>query len=112
MGIEAKAGYLAPEWQKNALVSVKADTYSFGIVLLEIVCCRSRQLGELDYCITFDYSRCTVQDPRMGQKLETDPRVGCMFLVDNLRLPLVAPDSIAVATIVVSSIPSLVLWHA
>jgi serine/threonine protein kinase len=33
--------YLAPEWQKNALISVKTDTYSFGIMLLEIVCCRS-----------------------------------------------------------------------
>ncbi|XP_062147776.1 G-type lectin S-receptor-like serine/threonine-protein kinase LECRK1 [Alnus glutinosa] len=33
--------YLAPEWKKNALISVKADIYSFGIVLLEIVCCRS-----------------------------------------------------------------------
>ena len=41
MGIEATTGYLAPEWQKNALISVKLDTYSFGIVLLEIVCCRS-----------------------------------------------------------------------
>ncbi|KAB1223476.1 G-type lectin S-receptor-like serine/threonine-protein kinase RLK1 [Morella rubra] len=33
--------YWAPEQQKNALISEKADTYSFGIVLLEIVCCRS-----------------------------------------------------------------------
>ncbi|XP_010093828.2 G-type lectin S-receptor-like serine/threonine-protein kinase LECRK1 [Morus notabilis] len=33
-------GYFAPEWQKNALISVKADIYSFGIVLLETVCCR------------------------------------------------------------------------
>lgn len=33
-------GYFAPEWQKNALISVKADIYSFGIVLLEIICCR------------------------------------------------------------------------
>ncbi|KAF5481233.1 hypothetical protein F2P56_001901 [Juglans regia] len=32
--------YFAPEWQKNALISAKADTYSFGILLLEIVCCR------------------------------------------------------------------------
>ena len=31
-----------------------------------------------------------------------------MFLVDNLRLPLVAPIPVAV----VSSIPSLALWHA
>jgi hypothetical protein len=33
--------YLAPEWKRNAMISVKADAYSFGIVLLEIVCCRS-----------------------------------------------------------------------
>ena len=34
-----------------------------------------------------------------------------MFLVANLRLPLVAPISVA-ATAAVSSIPSLALWHA
>ena len=34
-----------------------------------------------------------------------------MFLVDNLRLPLVAPVSVVV-TVVVSSIPFLALWHA
>ncbi|XP_050386002.1 G-type lectin S-receptor-like serine/threonine-protein kinase LECRK3 [Argentina anserina] len=37
---QVRRGYLAPEWQNNALISVKADIYSFGIVLLEIVCCR------------------------------------------------------------------------
>ena len=47
----------------------------------------------------------------MGQELGTGPRVGRMFLVDNLRLPFVAPVSVA-ATIAVSSIPSLALWHA
>ena len=47
----------------------------------------------------------------MGQELGTGPRVGHMFPVDNLRLPLVAPISIAVAT-TVSSIPSLAFWHA
>ncbi|XP_050292260.1 G-type lectin S-receptor-like serine/threonine-protein kinase LECRK4 isoform X2 [Quercus robur] len=40
MGIEATSEYSAPEWQKNALISVKADIYSFGVLLLEIVCCR------------------------------------------------------------------------
>ena len=34
-----------------------------------------------------------------------------MFPVDNLHLPLVAPVSVA-AVVVVSSIPSLALWHA
>lgn len=32
--------YLTPEWQKDAPVSVKLDIYSFGMVLLEIVCRR------------------------------------------------------------------------
>ncbi|KAE7998296.1 hypothetical protein FH972_002854 [Carpinus fangiana] len=42
VGDERTAGYfyLAPEWKLNAFISIKADIYSFGIVLLEIVCCR------------------------------------------------------------------------
>ena len=65
-------------------------------------------LAELGYRIIFDYFGCIVQDPRTGQELGTGPRVGRMFPMDNLRLPLVAPVSVAV----VSSIPSLTLWHA
>ena len=34
-----------------------------------------------------------------------------MFPVDNLRLPLIAPVSVAAAA-AISSIPSLALWHA
>ncbi|KAJ9704002.1 hypothetical protein PVL29_005333 [Vitis rotundifolia] len=39
-GVRGTRGYLAPEWQKNIPISVKADIYSYGIVLLELVCCR------------------------------------------------------------------------
>ena len=46
----------------------------------------------------------------MGQEFGTGPRVGRMFPVDNLRLPLVAPVSIA-AVAAISSVPSLALWH-
>ena len=69
------------------------------------------KLDELGYRIIFDYFWCIVQDPRMGQELGIGPRVGQMFPVDNLRLPLVAPISV-VAIAAVSSIPSLALWHA
>ena len=69
------------------------------------------QLAELGYRIIFDYSGCIVQDPRTRQELGTGLRVGHMFPVDNLRLPLVAPISVA-TTAVVSSIHSLALWHA
>ncbi|MFQ6647488.1 hypothetical protein Gotur_020713, partial [Gossypium turneri] len=34
------AWYSAPEWQNSALLSVKVDVYSFGVILLEIICCR------------------------------------------------------------------------
>lgn len=40
-GDDGTSRYLAPEWQKDdASVSVKADIYSFGVVLLEIICRR------------------------------------------------------------------------
>ena len=57
------------------------------------------------------YFGCIVQDPRTGQELGTGPRVGCMFPMDNLHLPLVALVSVAAAA-AASSIPSLALWHA
>ncbi|KAL4610520.1 hypothetical protein ACB092_08G056100 [Castanea dentata] len=38
--IRGTRGYIAPEWQKSLPISVKADVYSYGIVFLEIVCCR------------------------------------------------------------------------
>lgn len=39
-GIRGTKGYVAPEWHKRMPVTVKADVYSYGIVLLEILCCR------------------------------------------------------------------------
>ena len=33
-------GYIAPEWHKNMAITVKVDVYSFGVMLLEIICCR------------------------------------------------------------------------
>ncbi|KAK3419198.1 hypothetical protein EUGRSUZ_H04927, partial [Eucalyptus grandis] len=38
--IRGTRGYVAPEWHKKLPVTVKADVYSFGIMLLEIICCR------------------------------------------------------------------------
>ncbi|KAF8036717.1 hypothetical protein BT93_C2432 [Corymbia citriodora subsp. variegata] len=33
-------GYLAPEWFRNMPISSKVDVYSFGILLVELICCR------------------------------------------------------------------------
>ncbi|KAF3449146.1 hypothetical protein FNV43_RR09874 [Rhamnella rubrinervis] len=39
-GIRGTKGYVAPEWFRNMPVTNKVDVYSYGIVLLEIICCR------------------------------------------------------------------------
>jgi hypothetical protein len=38
--IRGTRGYVAPEWHRKLPITVKADVYSYGIVLLEIICCR------------------------------------------------------------------------
>ncbi|KAI3414759.1 Receptor-like serine/threonine-protein kinase [Psidium guajava] len=38
--IRGTRGYVAPEWFRNMPITMKVDVYSFGILLLEIICCR------------------------------------------------------------------------
>ncbi|KAL5555692.1 hypothetical protein UlMin_037928 [Ulmus minor] len=46
-GIRGTRGYVAPEWHRRLPITVKADVYSFGIVLLEIICCRKNVIWDL-----------------------------------------------------------------
>ncbi|CAL5028629.1 unnamed protein product [Urochloa decumbens] len=39
-GIRGTRGYVAPEWFKSTGITAKVDVYSFGVILLELVCCR------------------------------------------------------------------------
>ncbi|KAL5555696.1 hypothetical protein UlMin_037932 [Ulmus minor] len=45
-GIRGTRGYVAPEWHRKLPITVKADVYSFGIVLLEIICCRKNVIWD------------------------------------------------------------------
>ncbi|RWR77826.1 G-type lectin S-receptor-like serine/threonine-protein kinase LECRK3 [Cinnamomum micranthum f. kanehirae] len=38
--IRGTKGYVAPEWFKKMAITAKVDVYSFGVMLLEIICCR------------------------------------------------------------------------
>ncbi|KAI3716817.1 hypothetical protein L1987_67986 [Smallanthus sonchifolius] len=49
-GVRGTRGYLAPEWHKNTLITTKVDIYSFGVVLLEILCCT----GDMEMDISCD----------------------------------------------------------
>ncbi|KAL5560350.1 hypothetical protein UlMin_036561 [Ulmus minor] len=39
-GVRGTRGFVAPEWHKNFPITAKVDVFSFGIVLLVIICCR------------------------------------------------------------------------
>ncbi|XP_039163846.1 G-type lectin S-receptor-like serine/threonine-protein kinase LECRK3 [Eucalyptus grandis] len=39
--VRGTRGYVAPEWFRNLPITVKVDVYSFGVLLLEIISCRS-----------------------------------------------------------------------
>ncbi|KAL5560354.1 hypothetical protein UlMin_036565 [Ulmus minor] len=39
-GVRGTRGFVAPEWHKNFPITSKVDVFSFGIVLLVIICCR------------------------------------------------------------------------
>ncbi|XP_060196673.1 G-type lectin S-receptor-like serine/threonine-protein kinase LECRK3 [Lycium barbarum] len=47
--IRGTRGYVAPEWFRNCLVTVKVDVYSFGVLLLEIITCRKCLKDEESY---------------------------------------------------------------
>ncbi|CAL5359763.1 unnamed protein product [Camellia sinensis] len=57
--IRGTRGYVAPEWFKNVPVTVKVDVYSFGVMLLEIICCRKHvavEYGEEERAILTDWA--------------------------------------------------------
>ncbi|KAL3747778.1 hypothetical protein ACJRO7_016568 [Eucalyptus globulus] len=47
-GVRGTRGYLAPEWFRNMPISGKVDVYSFGILLLELICCRKNYEREAE----------------------------------------------------------------
>ena len=83
----------------------KSQTWLFDSACCNHVTPHSSLFSKLD-------PGCIVQDLRTGQEFGTGPRVGRMFPVDNLHLPPVALVFVAAATDVVSSLPSLALWHS
>ncbi|KAK8618655.1 hypothetical protein V6N13_132640 [Hibiscus sabdariffa] len=57
--IRGTKGYVAPEWFRTVPVTVKVDVYSFGVLLLEIICCRrnvAMDVGEEDRSILTDWA--------------------------------------------------------
>ncbi|XP_020208023.1 G-type lectin S-receptor-like serine/threonine-protein kinase LECRK3 [Cajanus cajan] len=84
--IRGTRGYVAPEWFKNVAVTVKVDVYSFGVMLLEIICCRRSVLkmetGEEEKAILTDWAYDCYLEGRINAMVEKDEEA----LSDNGRL--------------------------
>ncbi|GAA0145963.1 hypothetical protein LIER_36230 [Lithospermum erythrorhizon] len=77
VGVRGTKGYMAPEWHRKMPVNVKVDVYSFGIVLLEIICCRRN----VDRSLPEDEA---IQDDEVDIKsLERFVKVGIWCIQDD-----------------------------
>ncbi|KAK7309071.1 hypothetical protein RJT34_05512 [Clitoria ternatea] len=74
--IRGTRGYVAPEWFKNVPITVKVDVYSFGVMLLEIICCRRNVLmveeGEEEKAILEDWAYDCYMEGRIEALVEND----------------------------------------
>ncbi|KAK4608339.1 hypothetical protein RGQ29_001950 [Quercus rubra] len=74
-GIRGTKGYVAPEWFKNMPVTIKVDVYSFGILLLELICCRKSFEAEAkdeDQMILANWAYDCYNDKKLDLLVEND----------------------------------------
>ncbi|KAL2323828.1 hypothetical protein Fmac_022886 [Flemingia macrophylla] len=74
-GIRGTRGYVAPEWFRSAPITAKVDVYSFGVLLVEIICCRKNVDGEIgsgENAILTDWTYDCYRDGRIDVLVEND----------------------------------------
>ncbi|GKV12558.1 hypothetical protein SLEP1_g23685 [Rubroshorea leprosula] len=73
--IRGTKGYVAPEWFKSKPVTVKVDVYSFGILLLELICCRKsfdQDAKDENQMILADWAYDCYEEGRMYMLVQED----------------------------------------
>ncbi|XP_021728894.1 G-type lectin S-receptor-like serine/threonine-protein kinase LECRK3 [Chenopodium quinoa] len=82
-GIRGTKGYVAPEWFRNKPITVKVDVYSFGVLLLEIICCqKSVRIVEENAEILTDWTFDCYRSDKLDQLVNDDMEA----LKDMIRL--------------------------
>ncbi|GKV42667.1 hypothetical protein SLEP1_g50045 [Rubroshorea leprosula] len=72
-GIRGTKGYVAPEWFRSTPITVKVDVYSFGVMLLEIFCCRRCVELEMDEAaILTEWAYDCYSEGNLGKLVEND----------------------------------------
>ncbi|KAG2675054.1 hypothetical protein I3760_13G166400 [Carya illinoinensis] len=73
--IRGTKGYVAPEWFRNMPITAKVDVYSFGVMLLEIICCRrsvDMESGREDTAILTDWAYDCFQERTLDALVDYD----------------------------------------
>ncbi|GKU87792.1 hypothetical protein SLEP1_g2133 [Rubroshorea leprosula] len=73
--IRGTKGYVAPEWFRNTPITTKIDVYSYGVMLLEIICCRKNYEVEReneDEVILTDWVYDCYKKKRLDRVVEND----------------------------------------
>ncbi|GKV48684.1 hypothetical protein SLEP1_g55488 [Rubroshorea leprosula] len=73
--ISGTKGYVAPEWFKSKPVTVKVDIYSFGMLLLELICCRKsfdQDAKDENQMILADWAYDCYEERRMYMLVQED----------------------------------------
>lgn len=69
--IRGTKGYVAPEWFRNSPITSKLDVYSYGVMLLEIVCCK-KAVDLEDNVILIDWAYDCFRHGRLEDLTEDD----------------------------------------
>ncbi|KAK3443535.1 hypothetical protein EUGRSUZ_B03649 [Eucalyptus grandis] len=73
--IRGTRGYVAPEWFRNMPITVKVDVYSFGVLLLETICCRRSidiEAGNEERVILADWAYDCYREGALEELVEKD----------------------------------------
>ncbi|CAL5018204.1 unnamed protein product [Urochloa decumbens] len=84
MSIRGTRGYVAPEWFKSVAITAKVDVYSFGVILLELICCRRNvelEATEEDQKILTDWANDSYRCGRVDFLVEGDDEAICNLKV-------------------------------
>ncbi|GLT59380.1 hypothetical protein SLA2020_322010 [Shorea laevis] len=72
-GIRGTKGYVAPEWFRSTPITAKVDVYSFGVMLLEILCCSRCVRFELEEAVILtEWAYECYSEGTLGKLVEND----------------------------------------
>nr|DAD29972.1 TPA_asm: hypothetical protein HUJ06_031440 [Nelumbo nucifera] len=74
-GIRGTKGYVAPEWFKHTTITTKVDVFSYGVMLLELLCCRRNiepKLEDENKVILIDWAYDCYKEGRLDMLVEND----------------------------------------